>query len=206
MSARFRWTPRGEAVNQTMTVNWGEIQRQAPEFVGERMQSVSTGGTVVNVIRDAYFLYTLETNPINRANSAGAWQRITSFVAHAQTGGVFEYFYDFNNNLDTTLSSGVSAGATSLTLGSTTNLAVDDFIYIEDVDDPTKWELRKVTSLGAPITIDQGVSWGFGAGSIVRHAEYFPKCVATRITFEERRAGQGPNVWDFGVTFRTVRA
>ena len=100
----------------------------------------------------------------------------------------------------------MAKGAVSLTLASTTNLSVGDYIWIEDVDDPTKYEIREVDIVATPITIAQGVSYGFGSASKVRHWENFPLCVALDVTFKERSAGQGPNVWDFGLTFRTVRA
>ena len=206
MSAKFTWTPRGEAATQALTVNWGGIQRQEPKFFANKSQTVSKGGTVVTVIEDTYFRYVLEANPINQVNSPDAWQLISSFVNHAQVGGIFQYQFDENNDLDTTLSSGVAKGATSLTLASTTNLSVGDYIHIEDVDDPTKWEYREVDVVAAPITLANGVSYGFGASSKVRHWENFPLCVALDVTWKERRAGQGPNVWDFGLTFRTVRA
>ena len=206
MSAKFTWTPRGEGAPQNLVVDWGGIQRQDPRFLAAKKQTVSKGGTVVTVIEDTHFRYVLETNPINQAAKPDAWQRISSFVNHAQVGGLFQYQFDENNDLDTTLSSGVAKGATSLTLASTASLNVGDYIHIEDVDDPTKWEYREVDVVASPITIAQGVSYGFGSGSKVRDWQNFPLCVALDVTFEERRAGRGVNVWDFGLTFRTVRA
>lgn len=205
MSARFLYTPRGESTAYALNVDWGGIERFQADFVEDKKVTVSTGGTVVTILRDAFFRYKFQSNPLNKLSDFDNWQRVSSFVSHAKAGGKFAFLENPIKNLDTFLSSGIAKDDTDMTLDSTTLLVVNDFIWIEDVEDLTRWEIRKVTQVSGPTQISEAVSYGFPAGSLVRHWEHFPLCIAEDVTWVERTAGQGSNRWDFAVQFRTVR-
>jgi hypothetical protein len=57
------------------------------------------------------------------------------------------------------------------------------------------------------LTVNTGLSRGYAAGSVVRHMEYFPRCICLQreAPLRERDAGQGADLWDLSFRFRTVR-
>lgn len=214
MNPTFVWTPRDESTAERLTISSSEggLTRLQSQFVTDRELSLSTGGSAVTIVRDSFFVYELEFTPFNKSSDPGTWQELSSFISHANAGGEFQYLSEGattpiagRNDLDTTLSSAVVQNATSLTLASTTRLSAGDFIYIEDANDQTKWEIREVDTVATPIVVAEGVSHSYASGSTVRHWENFPKCIALDIEWQERRAGQGANLWDFAMKFRTVR-
>ena len=208
MSApRLAWTPSGESTQVTLDFPHGLTRFQGLRDV-DRALNVSIGGKVAAVVYDAFELYLVELRAVSRENDSTVFAKLTSWWAHAGRGGEFAFAMDATKTYDTTLSAAASQGDTSVSVTSTTGVSAGDWIVIEDADDPTKWERRKVSSVGTgSLTLTDAVTWSFANGSTIRHAEYFPKCVVldAKTPFTEREGGQGVHIWDLRFRMRAVR-
>ena len=203
----LRWVPDGESATESAA-----ITRQVSVFQGGRNDvaesSISVGGKAVSVVEDSYDMFEVELKGINPTSSAVFFSDLWSWWGHAGRGGEFEFGLDSADTLNTTTSAASTQGDTTISLTSVSTLAVGDWIMIEDADDPTKAERRRVTAISSlDVGVNAGITYGFGAGSTVRHAEFFPSCVvlSTKMPFTERDAGRGGRLWDLKFSLRTVR-
>ena len=210
------WVPRGEAGELEANLSDAYGPRGLQVFRGGGQQaarrSVSAGGAVVTLTEDHYFEYDVQLEGISIVDHLELWQELTGFMSHAQAGGEFKFKLDGAEARDHTTSAAAAAGATVLELVTAAGWIAGDKVYIEDVDDPTKWQVSTVGSKQTSPPELQGMApplfYSYGLGSVVRSWEYFPKCVAQDgdPTLEEREAGRGANLWDFRLRFRTVRS
>lgn len=87
--------------------------------------------------------------------------------------------------------------------------AVGDVVFLEDIRDPTRFEVQVVGSIqdSQNLTLDAGTLLDYESGSILRHAFYYPKCLGTLIQLRERagRKSPGSEVWDLTFKFVTLR-
>jgi hypothetical protein len=206
-SPAFKWTPKGEASVQTLTFPWG-LQMLQGLRDADVVRSVSKGGVAVSVVWDTFAYYDLEFRGFGPVNQAAFFAGLTSWWSHAGAGGIFQFLMDGTKTADTTTSATMTQGATTFSVNSTATMATGDWIHIEDVTDQSKWERRSITNIsGSTLTVNTGVTYGFGRGATVRHVENLVRCIAIdkEAPFVEREAGRGPNLWDLRLKFRTVR-
>lgn len=201
------WLPSGESTTQSLT-----FPRMVSMYQGGRSvdgaTSVSLGGVAVSVIHDVYDDFQIELKGFGPTNDPTFFAQLWSWWSHASRGGEFAFALDGANTLDTTTSAASTQGDTTLSVASTSSLAVSDWVTLEDVDDPTKTERRQVSAIsGADVGLTPTISYSFGSGSLMRHAEYLPACVTAgkRRPFQERDAGRGGRLWDLQLGLRTVR-
>lgn len=201
------WLPEGESTTQTAT-----FPRQVSMYHGGRdvdaKTTVSLGGKAVSVVHDVHDSFQIELKGFGPANDATFFAQLWSWWAHASRGGEFAFAIDGADTLNTTTSSGNTQGDTTVSVATTSTLAVGDWVTLEDVTDPTKTERRKVSAIsGASVGLTPTISYSFGSGSTMRHAEYLPACVVIekKQPFRERDAGRGGRLWDMRLRIRTVR-
>ena len=205
------WTPRDEATPETLKLSdLGSVTRFRGSVVPSGSTTITQGRKHVRVNYSPFMRFDVAVESIgqNRAVSAEhPFAIISSFQSHALAGGEFRLDVDSTKTVNTTTSSGVAQGATAITYAAGT-LAVDDWVYLEDVDDATKWEYRRVTTGGSgTATFYEGVSYGFGSGSILRHMEVYPTAIVAPNSWRlnERDGGEAVNTWDLGFVLETVR-
>lgn len=202
------WTPRGEAsaITLDLTTLRG-LYRFEGFSVANAEKVVSVGGKTYSVIHDTAFVYHVEVRGVSRVSNATAWSKVSSFVSHADAGGEFAFKMDADKDDSSDLDGAATLGDTVITLTSAAWVAAGDILFFEDADDPTKWELRAVSSVsGADVTLTEGVGYSFVDASVVRDWEYFPTCIVLGdVEWEEREAGRGSHLWDLSFKFRTVR-
>ena len=205
----IKYTPRGEATLLTLncTTAFAGLRKFAGDFKSETSTSVTTGGNAYTQVLDAWIEYDVEFLRMQRSADVSLWSEIARFVSHATQGGAFSFTLDDAYNESTTTTGAVAQGDTTLALTSTSGFAAGDVVYIEDADDPSRWECNEINN-PATTTVINGLMYSYPAGSIVRHFEHFPQCVVVGrkgVEFVERAAGQGSTVYDLTLQFRTVR-
>ena len=213
-SLNIIYTPLGESSADGM--NFSNISRNPRVFGGRYFTSGNTsvseqGGHFTQAF-DSFAQYEVQIPAITYPRDDGqtAEELLASlhvWLSHVGQGGTFALALDSDKDDETTLTVATVQTDTSLTVASISGFASGDWIYLEDVDDPTKWCETRITSAPTGSTIPiRRKEWGMGIGSIVRHKDYFPKCVVVgQPEFRERDAGNGAYLWDLSFTFRTVR-
>ena len=206
----FYWTPTDETANETAS-----FPRPPHKFAGfrltDRATQISAGGKAVSTIYDTWDEFELELRAFGPESQPAFFAALTSWWSHASQGGEFAFALDADKSTDTTLSSAASQGDTTVSVNSTASVSVGDWLLIEDPSNYGKYERRKVSAIsGADIGLTVGVSYGFAAASVVRHADYLPACIVPTgnrdsAPFAERTGARGANLWDMRVTIRTVR-
>jgi len=211
----IKWTPSGESTE--ITLNFSTGMGGLSELDGFRMPGdvkriFSKGGvekTIVN--EDPYFAYEAKLPHFNRnteKSSTFYFTLLSQFKSHADRGGRFLFSMDVNDTLDTTNDVAPAQGDVVVSVNDTTSAAAGDWVLLEDLADPTKWESNKIASVGASsITFEDGIAWSYSVGSVVRHLEHFPTCVLTpkgEVDMKEKKGGEGI-AWDVAFKFRTVR-
>ncbi len=213
-SLNIIYTPLGES--SADGINFGNISRNPRVFSGRYRtvgnSSVTEQGAHFTQSFDSYALYRCEIPSILYPRSDGqvaeeVLASIHVWLSHVGQGGTFSLALDSDNDDETTLTVATVQTDTSLTVASISGFALGDWIYLEHADDPTKWCETRITSAPTGSTIPiRRKEWSMPIGSIVRHKDYFPKCVVVGDPFfEERAAGGGAFRWDLAFTFRTVR-
>lgn len=208
------WTPRGTA-QSLRTLEFPAPERALTLFRGglrtDAAISVSRAGQAVGVVHDAYSEYRVEyraITPWGNAEARKLFDELGGWWEHAAAGGEFSFALDGNRAASTTLSSGASQGASSLSVASESGFYVDDWIFLEDADDITKTERKQVETVATgSLALHFPTLREFASGSVVRSFDYFPKCVIaypSRPPLLERPAGEGP-FFDLDFEFRTVR-
>ena len=203
-----KYTPRGEATEVTvdLTTLMGGLRLFSSKWMTNRATSITDGGNPYTVNFDQFIEYQCEFLRVQRSASVSNWGSIASMAAHISSGAEFVVEKDSDNVSDTTSSSLVAQSANLIPVASTTGFASGEIVYVEDADDPTKFEINECSGTSGGVQLTNGIQYSYVSGSIVRHFEYFPKCVALKpARFKERAAGQGSEVWDLDFTFRTVR-
>lgn len=210
----IKWTPRGESTEQTLNVtNLGIVFRIQRQASASSVTNISIGRKAITIVRPSLAVYEVEIVSIDRdANPSGddyPYGTLASWRSHVEGGGEFIFNIDASNDFETTLNGALTLGDTTLTLTASAsgNVAVGDWLYIEDKNDSSKWELRRAKTVTAAIVTNEGVSYGFADDSTVRHEDYYPKCLLVRgsLRFPERQAGQGVDMHDLRFRFETVR-
>ena len=207
---RIQWTPRGDV--STVDLDFG-AHPVLVEFAGSMRaaakQTISRGGKTVTRIFDSYFLYNVTADHIGPTIDAGIFEEVHAWTAEAQAGTVFSFALDSDDTVDTTFGAEAIGTAVLDPVGSTTGLAVGDWLFLEDAVDPTKWQRAEILTVdsGTALTLTRNLRRSFAASSVLRHAEFFPTCqVVGEIKFAERKAGSGSGqMWDLRFAFRTVR-
>lgn len=201
----------------TITVTFDTIDTDLTRFRGMResvgARSISVGGQAVSVAYDSYFRYEVAFKPFkipsSTASIATEHGDLFGWVAHAQRGGEFTFAVDSSNTWATTLSGAEAQGQTALSVASEAGASVGEYVILEDADDPTIWEKRRLNAVGpATLTVDGGIAFSYVSGSVARYHEYFPACILDPMTanpMRERDGGRGANLWDLQFVFRTVR-
>lgn len=209
------WVPRNEVGQESLSLDaLGEsLFRLEGDIELEGQTQISIGRAAVRINRGSFARYRVEIRAIERDATEGGvypYGMLSSFMSHAQGGGEFQFAHDSAKTFNGTLSGAEAKGQTvlSVTPDPTVLVVVGDWIYLEHVTDQTKFEKRKVAARDVTtITVEDPITWSFPTASIVRHWEYFPKCVLVDGSYElrERPAGQGPNLWDLQFSFETTR-
>lgn len=201
------WTAKGESTASTLT-----LPRQLSLLQGYSATDgevvVSRGGVACSVVHDAHEQYEMSLPAFGPELNPEFFADLTSWWASASQGVTWALALDGSKSANTTTTVASSASAVTLSVTSTASLATSDWLFVEDATDPTKRERRQVSSVsGANVILTRALSFGFAAGSTLRHAEYWPKCLALSRDppFAERAAGQGSRLWDLRLLFRTVR-
>ena len=201
----------------TITVTFDTIDTDLTRFRGLReslgSRAVSVGGQAVAVAYDSFFRYQVAFKPFTSPSATAAVGTelgdLHGWIAHAQRGGEFTFAVDSSKTWATTLSGAEAQNQTTLSVSSVSGISGGDYCIVEDVDDPTMWEKRRITSVGASdVTVNGGVVFSYASGSVIRYHEYFPACILEPMNSNplvERDAGRGANLWDLQFTFRTVR-
>jgi len=217
MGVSIKFTPSG-STEQDIQIDdsGGRLTRLVGHPVADTRTQISAGGKAVSVVHDAWHEYQvviqgiLHPGATSTAAQLAAWKRLRSWISHAFRGGEFKFSVDDTKEYSTTLSGAEADGSTVLGVVSSTGMAADDFLYIEDSGDPTIWENVKITSVDSGVQITTGaLTKDYASGSIVRYKEYFPACILAggykKPILMERSAGKGVNVHDLKFKFRTVR-
>ena len=208
---RIEFTPRGEG--STVQLDFG-THPVLLEFAGFVMpdaeQTVSKGGKALTRIFDSYHLWKVVVERLGPVAGADTFEEVWAWASDAQAGTEFSFALDSDDTADTTFGAEVKGETALNPVGSTTGIEVADFLFLEDATDPTKWQRAEVATVpsGTDLTIARGLRRGFVASSVLRHAEYFPKCQLLdqrKFKFAEREGGKGSNLWDLEFQFRTVR-
>lgn len=209
----IKFTPRGESGEITLDLDdLGGLQRLSggPRVAGTTSQT--DGGNYVRVNRNQLSRYRLSVRAISETLQNGSndymFGRLWGFLSHLEGGGEFKFERESGNNADTTMSSGESKGDVAIAVASESGMSVGDWLYLEDADDETKFEVARIASL-ATLNVEDGIHYSYGAGSIVRHWQYLPACIlapGASVSFDEREAGQGPKLWDLSFQFVEVRS
>lgn len=209
-ASEIRWTPRGDSTETsfsfTTTRGFSRLQGYAN---ADRAQSISRGGKSLTLIHDSYGQFEVEAQAISPVNQRNLYTGITAWLEHALAGGTFALILDGSKTATTTLSGNATQSDLTLSLTSSSGMAADDWLYIEDTNDGTKFQRVQVDSVPdtVSVVVKDGLFRSFAAGSTVRHHEYFPSCVLLESSspFRERPAGNGSELWDLQMTVRTVR-
>jgi hypothetical protein len=209
---RLKWTPKGEAATEqidlTMYGDRGLQQLSGWRRTDQRGQ-VSAGGKAVTLAHDAWFEYDLRLNSISRSGDATIWALLTAFTAHVNAGGLFEFSIDNTKTLVTTLTSQRAKGVSIIAVADETGIVGGDDLLLEDVVDPTRWQLVRTTTPGAGLNwnISPPLTFTFAAGTSVYAFEHFPLCkrMGRGARLLEHKAGDGLDLWDLRLQFRTVR-
>lgn len=210
----IKWTPRGEVSEQTLNLSQaGVVFRVQRVPVRYASTSISVGRKAVTVARPSYTRYEVEVVSVyrqeNPSGSVFPFMTLSSWRSHAQAGGEFAFMIDDDTDFATTLNGSHSQGDVSLTLtdSASGNVSVGDVVYLEDANDSTKWEERRVQLAPANIVVNEGISYSLADLSIVRHADYFPACVLVlgSLRIPERQGGKGAEIFDLRFQFETVR-
>jgi hypothetical protein len=210
---KITFTPRDSS---SRLITFDSLGVGVSEFSGlketDAMTSFSAGGKAVTVIHDSYFVYTMKFTTITMPTTDDTKQdqlaTLFGWISHAQAGGLWNLKVDGDKTLNTTLSTALAQGTSSIPVVSTAGIAVDDWIYLEHGTDPTRWEKHAVNAIGADITAETNVTQDFPAGSKVRHHELFVNCILVdprKNIFKERKAGQGIRAWDLAFRFRETQ-
>lgn len=172
----------------------------------DTQQSISRGGKAVSVVFDAWHEYDVELRALPITGHA-LHSQLFAWLSHAQGGGEFVFTIDSDADEASTLSGAEAAGQTVLSVTATAGFSAADWVYIEDLDDPTVFQRVKIQTVdsGVQVTIEESLKHSFVALSPFRHAEHFPSCVLLKQRFRERAGGKGANLWDLEFKFRTVR-
>jgi hypothetical protein len=206
----FTWTPAGSSTPRSVDFSaikgWKRFEVQAAV---DRAVTISRRRVPVTVVSDSFFQIEVEFEafgPSDRAFYHSLW----SWESFAMSGGVFSLAYDSSLNKATALTAPAADTATSLTVTSTTGFSAGDPVYLEDAYDSTIFTRGKVDSVasGTGISVLDALGVKLTAGSVFRHAEYFPYCylLEDHSPFKERPAGEGVGMWDFKGTIVTVRS
>lgn len=206
---RISFTPRGDsAVNVDFWAPRGVSRFQGgPSAAG--VLNVSRGGLAYKVTWDSWHEYELELRGVRPAARSLFFERMWAWWSHALSGGSFSLAMDSDQATSAIVTNGAAQGATALVVPSTSGFGGGDWVYLEDGIDPSRFtraQLRVVGS-GTTLTLVNGLPFTLAAGSIVRHAEYFPKCVTLSDVppFRERDGDRGVGLWDLRLSLRTVR-
>lgn len=209
-ASEIRWTPRGDSTETSFSFT---ATRGFSRFQGyvnaDRALSVSRGGKSLTLIHDAYGQFEVEARAIAPGNERTLYTGITAWLEHALAGGTFALILDGSKTATTTLSTAATQSDLTLSVASSSGMAADDWLYIEDADDGTKFQRAQISSVATTqsVVLKDGLYRSFAAASTVRHHEYLPSCIMLekRSPFVERPAGNGAELWDLQMTVRTVR-
>jgi len=210
-TARITWTPISHGSGtRTLDLNGDAVLYEYKGFVRPDVsQSFSKGGKVVTRTFDAWHEYTVEFQRLGPTRDATQFNLLTAWWAHAMQGGEFTFATDSGDVTDTLMDGAHVTTTTAVSVDTTTGMEDGDWLYIEAADSPLFFERNKIDTVdsGTTLTLLYGLRYDYPDNSIVRHAEYLPRCVAVpkaRPPFLEREAGKGI-AWDFDFTLRTVR-
>lgn len=206
---RFAFTPRNDGLvtfdlwaARGVNVFSGGVQTNG-------VRHVSRGGIAYAVTWDSWHEYDIELRGIKPATRAFMFERLWAWWSHCVGGGTFSLAMDSDQASATTLLSAAAQNATALSVASSTGFGGTDWVFIEDALDPSRFLRAQLRTVASPtsVLLVNPLAVSFGANSVIRHAEYFPKCMATSrdIPFRERDAERGPGVWDLSLSVRTVR-
>lgn len=172
-------------------------------------QHVSRGGVPYRVVWDTWQEYDVELRAIRPTSKVYFFERLWAWWSFAISGGVFALSLDQDQTGDTVLSSQLAQAGTSLVIPSSAGFGGGDWIYLEAANDVARFCRAQVRTVPdtTHLTLINGSPFTFPAGSTVRHAEHFPKCIvtSTEVPFKERDGDRGAGLWDLAFSIRTTR-
>jgi hypothetical protein len=211
----LRYVQIGESGSSTgidLGTNLG-IQKLAGNVRVDSASVDTEGGRRVTLTADVWHEFDLEVDAVSQVLNTNVWNHLHQFVGHVLAGGEFAFEYDSAKVANTTLSVAASRGNSTITVASASGISDGDWLYLENLDEPRKNQVVRVSGApaGSVITITQFILVALPIGSVCRHWQYFPKCrivepIDRNVSFVERPAGQGVSLWDFAMRFRTFRA
>lgn len=206
---RITYTPRGDS--PVVMDFWA--QRGVNQFSGgveyDGILHISRGGIPYRVSWDTWHQYRVELRGVKPAVRPLFFERVWAFWSHCLGGGSFSLALDSDLTGSATLPSGAAQNTLALTLSSSAGFGGGDWVFIEDAVDRTRFlraQLRTVPN-SSSLALMNPLSCSFSAGSVIRHAEFFPRCIllSNENPFTERDADRGAGVWDLKLVLRTVR-
>lgn len=190
------------------------LERFAGLFRSDGVRQRAQSGQQVTVVHEAWRVYEVRFNPVTWPPAgnpeAGRLQWLHAWMSWAQRGGRFTFARDASKTSVTALNGAQSQNDTTWDVDDDAGFAEGDQVFVEDLDDPTVYEVGRVSTTPAAnvVTTNSGAVNAYADGSLFRHAEYFPTCELLQmddVGFLERDAGRGVSAFDFGFTFRTGR-
>ncbi len=213
MNPELAWKPlnKVEEVVLDLDTELG-LERLAPRTQSDERTILTSAGGAFAVATDIWREYDVRIPAIDPDVTPEVWAGLHSFGHHALHGGTFRFTADADRAVDTTLSSAALAGATTLDLPTAAEdaIAAGDYLIVHDAADFRITEVVKVAAVAADVELSWGLLMAHATASVVRHREHLPLCrlnlpSSRSLSFAERDAGRGVNLWDFRMRFRTLR-
>lgn len=113
---------------------------------------------------------------IENFDSQTIFDGLYKWWAWAKQGKSYTFAFDSADVVDTALSSGISAGATSMTLDSVTGVTAGSRYKLIETDGLETEIITVASGWGGsnPVTLDTGTAYAYNAAAVFRSVDYFP--------------------------------
>jgi len=176
----------GSSGSHSLTLEVGRRGLQTT-YRQERNVNVAASGK-----RETINLYGAQEMAIDLYITEDNYRPAVAWWAWARQGKTFAFANSASNEGNTTLSSAISASASSFSIASASSFAASDTVLIRSASSDDTFELAKISSVSsATITLTAGTKYAYAAGSIFRHSDYWGSCLVMDKTFAPRQNDAG---------------
>jgi hypothetical protein len=156
-----------------------------PKYAQSRSQNISGSGA-----RETINFYGDQVLALDFYMTPAAYRKMTAWWSWARQGNLFSLAYDSTRTASTTLASGHGAGSTGLDLASDSGINVGDELFICNTAADNQFEIVQVDGTGSPLPLTDATLLTYPAGSLVRHADYYPSLICLDEKFEPKPVGE----------------